>query len=132
MTRLLILEFHGALYHVISRCDESKNIFQSSRDRGKFLSYPEFATEPYGQTINGCCLMENHYHIFIETPLQILSKIIRHFNGAYTNYIKQCLSKEAGYSLPENSLKFGLLTTDPAGLMPLFWNLCTGIANLTH
>jgi len=86
MTRPLRIEFPGAFYHVTSRGNERKNIFKSLRDREKFLSYLESATKRYGAAIHVHCLMDNHYHLFIETPLGNLSKIIQHINGAYTNY----------------------------------------------
>jgi REP element-mobilizing transposase RayT len=30
--------------------------------------------------------MTNHYHLLLETPEGNLSEIMRHINGAYTNY----------------------------------------------
>ncbi len=86
MTRPLRIEFPGAFYHVTSRGNERKDIFKSLQDREKFLFYLESATKRYGAAIHVYCLMDNHYHIFIETPLGNLSKIIQHINGAYTNY----------------------------------------------
>ena len=32
------------------------------------------------------CLMDNHYHLLIETPSGNLSQIMHHINGAYTAY----------------------------------------------
>jgi hypothetical protein len=32
------------------------------------------------------CLMDNHYHLLIETPSGNLPQIMRHINGAYTTY----------------------------------------------
>ncbi len=34
--------------------------------------------------IHAYCLMENHYHLLIETPDANLSRIMRHINGVYT------------------------------------------------
>ena len=86
MTRPLRIEFPGAFYHITSRGNERKNIFKSLRDRERFLSYLESATKRYAAVIHVYCLMDTHYHLFIETPLGNLSKIIHHINGAYTNY----------------------------------------------
>ncbi|MRR06407.1 MAG: hypothetical protein EG828_05600 [Deltaproteobacteria bacterium] len=82
----LRIEYAGALYHVTSRGNERKDIFKSQRDREKFLEYLESATERYGATIHAYCLMSNHYHLLIETPGGNLPQIMRHINGAYTNY----------------------------------------------
>ena len=76
-----------AFYHVTSRGNERKAIFKSQRDREKFLSYLETASQRYGAIIHVYCLMNNHYHILIETPLGNLSQIMQHINGAYTTKI---------------------------------------------
>ncbi len=84
MARPLRIEFPGAFYHVSCRGNEQKAVFKSLRDREKFLSYLESATELYGALIHVYCLMVNHYHLFIETPSGNLSQIMQHINGAYT------------------------------------------------
>ena len=86
MARALRIEFPGAFYHVTSRGNERKAIFKSLQDREKFLSYLESATERYGAVVHVYCLMDNHYHLLLETPLWNLSKIMQHINGAYTTY----------------------------------------------
>jgi len=89
MGRPLRIEFPGAYYHITSRGNERKAIFKSLRDREKFLSYLESATKRYGAIIHVYCLMDTHYHLFLETPLGNLSKIIQHINGAYTIYFNK-------------------------------------------
>jgi REP element-mobilizing transposase RayT len=86
MARPLRIEFPGAIYHVTSRGNERKTVFKSQRDREKFLSYLESATERYEAVIHVYCLMDNHYHLLIETPAGNLSQIMHHVNGAYTTY----------------------------------------------
>ena len=36
--------------------------------------------------IHAYCLMDNHYHLLMETPSGNLSQIMRHINGGYTTY----------------------------------------------
>ena len=86
MARPLRIQYPGAFYHVTSRGNARKAIFRSNRDREKFLSYLESAHDRYGATIHVYCLMDNHYHVLVETPLGNLSKILHHINGAYTTY----------------------------------------------
>ncbi|OGP79395.1 MAG: hypothetical protein A2V86_07025 [Deltaproteobacteria bacterium RBG_16_49_23] len=86
MARPLRIEFPGAFYHVTSRGNEKKAIFRSVRDREKFLSYLGSAHTRYGAIIHVFCLMENHYHLLLETPRGNLSQILHHINGAYTTY----------------------------------------------
>ena len=86
MARPLRITFPGAFYHVTSRGNERKPIFKSNRDREKFLEYFESATLRYDAKIHSYCLMENHYHILMETPSGNISQIMHHINGAYTTY----------------------------------------------
>ena len=86
MARPLRISFPGAFYHVTSRGNERKNVFKSERDRERFLQYLESATNRYDAAIHAFCLMDNHYHILLETPSGNLSRIMHHINGAYTTY----------------------------------------------
>lgn len=86
MARPLRIEYFGAFYHITSRGNERKAVYKSQRDREKFLSYLESATERYGAVIHVYCLMDNHYHLLLETPSGNLSQIMHHINGAYTTY----------------------------------------------
>jgi len=86
MARPLRIEYEGAYYHVTSRGNERKKIFKSDRDREKFIDYLKSATERYSAVIHVYCLMDNHYHLLIQTPAGNLSQIMRHINGAYTTY----------------------------------------------
>ncbi|MGO8989041.1 MAG: REP-associated tyrosine transposase [bacterium] len=86
MSRPLRIQYPGAFYHVTSRGNERKMVFQSTRDREKYLSYLESAHERYGAVVHTYCLMGNHYHLLLETPRGNLSQIIHHINGAYTTY----------------------------------------------
>ena len=86
MARPLRINYSGAFYHVTSRGNERKNVFKSKRDREKFFEYLESATQRYDAVIHAFCLMDNHYHLLIETPSGNLPQIMRHINGAYTTY----------------------------------------------
>lgn len=86
MTRPLRIEYSGAFYHITSRGNEKKNIFKNDTDYKKLLSYFETATERYKAVIHVYCIMSNHYHLLLETPLGNLSQIMRHINGSYTTY----------------------------------------------
>ena len=86
MARPLRIQFPGAFYHVTARGNERKAVFKSKRDREKFLEYLESATDRYQAVIHCFCLMDNHYHLLLETPAGNLSQIMHHVNGAYTTY----------------------------------------------
>jgi REP element-mobilizing transposase RayT len=86
MARPLRINYPGAFYHVAARGNARKHVFKSKRDRKKFYEYLESATQRYDAVIHAFCLMDNHYHLLIETPSGNLPQIMRHINGAYTTY----------------------------------------------
>ena len=86
MARPLRIAFPGAFYHVTTRGNERKTVFKRKRDRERFLEYLETATERYHAVIHAYCLMDNHYHLLLDTPAGNLSQIMHHGNGAYTTY----------------------------------------------
>ena len=89
MARPLRITYPGAFYHVTSRGNEQKPVFKSIKDRTKFLEYLKSATERYSAVIHAYCLMDNHYHLLLETPSGNLSRIMAHINGAYTSYFNK-------------------------------------------
>jgi len=86
LARPLRIEYPGAFYHVTSRGNEKKDIFKSIKDREKFLFYLSSAWERHDAVFHAYCLMSNHFHLMVETPLGNLSRIMKHINGSYTTY----------------------------------------------
>ncbi len=87
MARPLRILYAGAFYHVTARGNEKKTIFKHDADYEKFLSYMEAVVERYGAVIHAYCLMDNHYHVVIQTPRANLSEVMKYLNGSYTTYI---------------------------------------------
>lgn len=84
MARPLRIEYPGAVYHVTSRGNERKPIFQTDEDRELLLGILHKITEKFNWVYHAYCLMDNHYHLLIETPEGNLSKGMRQLNGVYT------------------------------------------------
>jgi len=84
MARPLRLEFAGALYHITSRGNRQESIYESDKDRENFLSILAEGCVAYNWICHAYCLMDNHYHLLIETPDANLSKGMRQLNGRYT------------------------------------------------
>jgi putative transposase len=89
MARPLRIEFPGAVYHVTSRGNAKQAIFIDDEDRGRFLDVLTMAVERFNWLCHAYCLMENHYHLLIETPHGNLSKGMRELNGVYTQGVNQ-------------------------------------------
>jgi REP element-mobilizing transposase RayT len=85
MARPLGITSPGAFYHITSRGNERKPIFKSKQDK-IFYEYLESATDRHSAVVHAFCLMDNHYHLLLETPSGNLPQIMRHINGAYTTY----------------------------------------------
>lgn len=84
MARPLRLEFAGALYHVTSRGNARQRIFLVDADREIFLDLLGKEVEQQRWCCYAYCLMENHYHLLIETPEPTLVAGMRRLNGVYT------------------------------------------------
>lgn len=84
MARQLRLEFPGAIYHVTSRGNAQNPIFLDDADRALFLASLGEVVERFGWLCHAYCLMDNHYHLLIETPDGNLSLGMRQLNGVYT------------------------------------------------
>jgi len=85
----LRIEYPGAFYHITSRGNERRPIFQAKENYERFIGYLESSTERYGAQIHCFCLMPNHYHLLLETPRGNLQAILHHLNTAYTNYFNK-------------------------------------------
>ena len=86
MARPLRIQYPGAFYHITARGNERRAIFSSDRDRKKLLSLFSEAALRYRLSIHTYCLMENHYHLLLETAGANLSQAMHFINGGYTSY----------------------------------------------
>lgn len=84
MARPLRIQYPGAVYHLTSRGNARNNIFLDDADRQAFLKVLESVIVKYNWLCHGYCLMDNHYHLLIETTDPNLSLGIRQLNGVYT------------------------------------------------
>jgi len=83
MARPLRIEFPGAVYHVIARGIEKRDIFRKQRDKSLLLSLLSLVKERHGFVFYAYCIMENHYHLLVRTPRANLSRGIRDINSIF-------------------------------------------------
>ncbi len=62
------IEYAGALYHITSRGNAREAIFLIDKDRLSFLKILQDLCESINWVCHAYCLMDNHYHLLIETP----------------------------------------------------------------
>jgi putative transposase len=84
MARPLRIEFPFAVYHITSRGNARADIFNDGSDRYTFLDALSNVVIRYNWLCHAYCLMDNHYHLLIETPDANLSHGMRQLNGTYT------------------------------------------------
>ena len=84
MARPLRIEYPGAVYHITSRGNARGKIYRNDGDRDKFLEILGSVIKRYNWLCHAYCLMDNHYHLMVETPEPNLSKGMRQLNGVYT------------------------------------------------
>ena len=84
MARPLRLEFAHALHHVTSRGNRREDIFHNDTDRRAWLGVLAQVCKRFNWVVHAYCLMDNHYHLLVETPDANLSAGMRQLNGVYT------------------------------------------------
>ena len=85
MARKLRVQYPGALYHVMNRGDRREPIFKDDLDRQRFLLTLGQACDKTSWQVHAYCLMENHFHLVLETPLANLVPGMKWFLGTYTS-----------------------------------------------
>lgn len=83
MARQLRLQFPGAVYHITARGNARQDIFIDDRDRARFLDLLGREIEQHRWRCHAFCLMDNHYHLLVETPEANLSRGMKRLNMAY-------------------------------------------------
>lgn len=96
MARPLRIEYEGAVYHITSRGNGGEEIFRDEEDRKSMLETIKKVRDRYNWLCHAYCLMDNHYHLIIETPEGNLSEGMRQLNGVYTQMFNK-KHKRAGH-----------------------------------
>jgi REP element-mobilizing transposase RayT len=84
MGRAWRIEYEGALYHVLSRGNERKDIFFDDDDRRMFMDILGEMSERFVIDIFAYVLMSNHYHLLIRTNRANLSRAMQWVGATYT------------------------------------------------
>jgi putative transposase len=84
MARALRIERVGGRYHVTARGNERKRIYRQDSDRAHFLELLAEATDRFTLRVHTYVLMDNHYHLLLETPRANLSRAMQWLNVSYS------------------------------------------------
>ena len=84
MPRSPRIEFPGAMYHVLARGDRREPIVLGDDDRWMFLRTLGEMAGRTGIRVHAYALMDNHYHLVIESPKANLVDGMQWFQTTYT------------------------------------------------
>ena len=83
------IEFPGAFYHIIQRGNNRKLIFRSDTDKSFYLNNLVELKGKFDFKLLGYVLMDNHYHLLLQSGEDPLHKIIFHQNMFYCRYFNK-------------------------------------------
>jgi REP element-mobilizing transposase RayT len=89
MPRPLRIQAAGGLFHVTCRGNRGQEIFRDSRDYRHFLSTLSAVVAHFGWRCHAYCLMPNHVHLLIETPVPNLSAGMQRLNSHHAIYFNR-------------------------------------------
>ncbi len=89
MARPTRIEYPGALTHVKSFCSPGSRIFLEQANRQAFIDLLDELLVQYQIDCYAYCLMDDHYHLLLETTTANLSRMMRSLNGRYTQYFNR-------------------------------------------
>jgi len=98
MARPLRIERPGGRYHVTARGNERKPIYRDDSDRTHFLELLGEATDRFGIRVHAYALMDNHYHLLMQTPEANLSRAMQWLNASYSMWFNR-RHRRAGHLL---------------------------------
>jgi REP element-mobilizing transposase RayT len=81
--RPLRIEEPGAVYHVTTRGNNGRSIYDDVVDRYVWLGELATVRARMGWIVHAYCEMGNHFHLLVETPLANLADGMCQLNGAY-------------------------------------------------
>jgi len=84
MARPLRVNIEDGWYHITSRGIERRRIFTEDSERKHFLELLEEMSERYRVRVHAYVLMDNHYHLLIQTPQANASQAIHWLGVSYS------------------------------------------------
>jgi len=83
--RVDLAGYHHIINRGVNRCD----IFNNDEDKEMFLQIFNKTATIHKVVLHDYCLMDNHYHLLIETTKENLSTLMRTLNANYAKYFNK-------------------------------------------
>ena len=81
--------YPGARHHVFNRAAGRQPLFHDDIDRKVFVGLVREIHDRFGVVVHAFCLMGNHYHLALHTPLGQLSEAMAFHASAYTRFFNR-------------------------------------------
>lgn len=79
-------EYEGGIYHVIQRGHSKETVFQGEGNKSFFLSLLKELRQAMGYKVFGYVMMDNHYHMVLQTLGEPLQVVMQRINSRYSRY----------------------------------------------
>lgn len=86
MSRQRRIEYKSAIYHLIQRGSNREDIFEGDLYKGYLIKMIKETKGKHGFKFYGYVIMDNHYHLIIQTLDTPISKIMHRINSQYARY----------------------------------------------
>jgi putative transposase len=87
------IEYPNAFYHVVQRGNNRENIFRRDADKYRYLNNLSVLKAKYDFKLLGYVLMDNHYHLLLQTVATPLHRIIFYQNMVYSRYFNKAYER---------------------------------------
>ena len=84
MGREIRLQYENAWYHVMNRAAGKKPVFLDENNKYIFFEFLAETYKKYEIQINAFCLMNNHYHLLINTPKANLAEAMHYLQFRFS------------------------------------------------
>jgi len=111
MARFPRIERAGAWHHVTARGNERRAIYRDDRDRQHFCDLLGEAVELFQWRLHVYVLMDNHFHLLVETPEPNLGRGMQWLNTSHSVWFNR-RHQRAGHLLQG---RFKSIVVDPSG-----------------
>ncbi|HHC11315.1 MAG TPA: hypothetical protein ENK79_01615 [Campylobacterales bacterium] len=88
MARRPRLDMAG-FHHIVNRGVARDYVYKCDEDKDKYLEILCKACKTYKVNVHDYCLMDNHYHLLVETTRENLSLFMRQINSNYAIYFNK-------------------------------------------
>lgn len=89
MPRLARIKSSTAIYHIMARSISEVNLFKDDDDKKKYLYIVKDYQKIYNFKVYAYCLMDNHFHLIIDSNGSDISKIMHSINFKYASYFNK-------------------------------------------